>query len=90
MIRSKFLSASLVALGLGLSFMSHSAQAKVSQHPVESQEVADFGEGNLIAQFGLGDILNVEDKIENRVNRFESSIRSRVPNILQPLKSKGK
>ncbi|WP_171971770.1 CHAT domain-containing protein [[Limnothrix rosea] IAM M-220] len=39
----------------------------------------------LMAQFGLGDIFKIEETIDNRIDRFESSIRSRVPNILQPL-----
>ena len=94
MMRTKFLSLSLSALSLGLLLapngLNHIKSVNAADN-IEHQQTnsrpsqRDFGEGDLIAQFGLGDIINIEDTIDNKIDRFESSIRSRVPNILQPL-----
>ncbi|AFY39381.1 filamentous hemagglutinin outer membrane protein [[Leptolyngbya] sp. PCC 7376] len=95
MMRTKFFSLSLAALSLSmvmapnglLSNVEPAAATENVGHQQSGGELSqdNFGEGSLIAQFGLSDIINIEDTIDNKVDQVESNIRSRVPNILQPL-----
>ncbi len=95
MIRTKFLSLSILAMGLTVAlnsplFFKDGAAVNATTSPETQavhQETLHHNEEDaaLIAQFGLGDIFKIEETIDNRIDRFESSIRSRVPNILQPL-----
>lgn len=93
MMNNKFLSFSISAVLLSALSISGSApifaasEGTVEDKTTTLSEQSSESEPVLLAQFGLPNILNrdIPGEIDNRINQIESNIRSRIPNILQPL-----
>lgn len=92
-MNNKFLSFSISAVLLSaLSISGSTPIFAASEGTVEDNATLLSGQANesepeLLAQFGLPNILNrdIPGEIDNRINQIESNIKSRIPNILQPL-----